>query len=358
MFSAAASSSLRRPHPCSVVCGRVRNSALDDLQMVHDPRNLLQLHAANMGAIGELSPLHAAKQQQIQILTNATVFSDRQSELTCNASGSRKRAREESMAMPPGHNPTLSPLFGFLNPTSTVTVNPAGASGVSGFLSQCRQPESGATSTSGRQPSSLQQVSSSARDLVSVLYQQNLEIDALVRLQSERLRVELEEARKRHCRALLSVLEQQVANRLMEKEAELQNASRRNAELQEKMRQINEENRIWFSMAKNNEAIVCNLRTSLEQALLQGANGAAFGDGECAAAFPADDAQSCCFEVEDAPAEDARRRKTCKACGERDVCVLLLPCRHLCLCKECEATADECPICGTAKNAYLQVFMC
>nr|XP_009380014.1 PREDICTED: BOI-related E3 ubiquitin-protein ligase 1-like [Musa acuminata subsp. malaccensis] len=334
---------------------RARSGALDDPLMMQEPRDLLQLHGNNLGT-GE---------QQHQILNNAGVFSDRQSELTCNASGCRKRSREEAMVLPGLHNPALSTLFRYPNATA-VPVKPTAAQTFSVGLPHSRSIESGATSTSGRHVSSSHAAPPPPCDLVSLLFQQNTEIDALVRLQNERLPTGLEEARKRHCRALLTVLEQQVAKRLMEKEAELLMATRRNAELEEKVRQLSEEIQIWFAMAKNNETIVCNLRTNLEQVLLQGASGAAgrggYDDSE-GGGFPADDAQSCCFEFDAAaaPAADsevATWRRACKACGERDVSILLLPCRHLCLCKDCEAKADACPVCGSAKNAYLQVFMC
>lgn len=177
---------------------------------------------------------------------------------------------------------------------------------------------------------------------------------------------------------LVSAVEQRAAKRLREKETELEDATRRNVELEEKVRQMSAENQMWFNIAKNNEAIVNSLRTSLEQVLLQNVASAApddpgnqgregYGDSEGAvAAFPANDAQSCCFEDDKREAEVAavreneelRLRRGCKVCRDEDACVLLLPCRHLCLCMVCEPKIDTCPICHSMKNASLQIFMC
>ncbi|ONK78193.1 uncharacterized protein A4U43_C02F15510 [Asparagus officinalis] len=167
-------------------------------------------------------------------------------------------------------------------------------------------------------------------------------------------------------------MEQQVLKRLKEKDLELEIASRKNAELEDKVRQIAAENQIWFNVAKNNEAIVSSLRSSLEQVLLQNTavdvvkSKEGYGDSE-GPALPADDAQSCCFGGVEERANGAVKseiatavkesRRNCKICGEKDVSVLLLPCRHLCLCRDCEARVDTCPICHVTKNASLQIFM-
>ncbi|XP_068666853.1 probable BOI-related E3 ubiquitin-protein ligase 2 [Aristolochia californica] len=332
----------------------VRNGVFEEVQMQYRD---------NQGA----NLLRGYNNYAGQPIFTGTVFSDLESELTCNLSGSRKRSREDhQMALTQQQQQHMSSQLRFANlpKVADKSDNPAASAGLQLSYEENRMIESAGTSTSGRSTSIFSPL---CQDLASCLYQQNLEIDALIRLQSEKLRLGLEEARKRHCRSLLSILEQQVLKRLREKEMELENASRRNAELEEKVRQISAENQIWFNVAKNNEAIVSNLRTNLEQILLQNAGPAkeGYGDSTDRVGALADDAQSCCHvdEQTETPEKTQRenremkRRKACKVCKENDVSVLLLPCRHLCLCKDCESKLDTCPICKSMKNASLQIFM-
>ncbi|XP_042435925.1 BOI-related E3 ubiquitin-protein ligase 1-like [Zingiber officinale] len=326
---------------------------MDELQIVNqDAGNLLQL-GSNLGSEGGKLLM---QQQARQIVLNPTMLSDRKSELTCNESHPGKRARVESVALPCHNQITAT------HPFTYISAPPKGAGvGVHELLVQSRLQESCGVSTSGRQALTPQPVSSTVHDLVSLLYQQNLEVDSLVRLQNERLRCELEEMCNRHYRAFLSVCGQQAAKQLMEKETGLQSALLRNVELEEKIRLMSAENQLWFNMAKNNEAIVSNLRTTLEQALHERVANRETNVMSCD--LGAEDAQSCCYEADNAaaaaaPAVESRRAKACKVCCEKDVCMLLLPCRHLCLCKVCESVAVACPVCGAIKNSRLQVFMC
>ncbi|WOL00598.1 putative BOI-related E3 ubiquitin-protein ligase 2 [Canna indica] len=248
-------------------------------------------------------------------LKNGAAFSGHPSELTCNVTGSRKRLREEPLM------PAPQPCY-----------------------ANC------ATSTRN------------CVDLPADLFRPDTEIDALIRNQSERMRSGLEEAQKRHRALLLSAVSRQVGERMKEKEAELEKERRRNAELQEKVRQVSAESQMWFMVAKNGEAIAASLRASLEQVVLHNAAAAAHAQTkEGSGDTDDDDAQSCCFAETERkkpppPPAAAAELRLCRACEEREACVVLLPCRHLSLCKVCQLKTDACPACGSTKKACFEIF--
>ena len=138
-------------------------------------------------------------------------------------------------------------------------------------------------------------------------------------------------------------------------EAGLERALARNAELDERLRQTEAEGQAWQDMARSHEGVAAGLRAALDN-LMQSPRAGAEGDAE--------DAQSCCFEWkqeqeqgEDAEASGGGRTRACRWCGAAEACVLLLPCRHLCLCRGCEAGVQACPVCTATKNASLHVLL-
>jgi E3 ubiquitin-protein ligase BOI-like protein len=168
------------------------------------------------------------------------------------------------------------------------------------------------------------------------------------------MRAGLDEARRRHARAVLAAVERAAAVRLQAVEADLERALCRNAELEERLCQMTAEGQAWLGVAKSHEAAAAGLRATLDQ-LLQ---------PPCAVEGDAEDAQSCCFETpaagdnaDDTASKAIAAAPSCKVCGQGEACVLLLPCRHLSLCGACEPAVDTCPVCAATKNASLHVLL-
>ena len=57
-------------------------------------------------------------------------------------------------------------------------------------------------------------------------------------------------------------------------------------------------------------------------------------------------------------ADTARDQRLCVICQENEKNTLLLPCRHLCLCKECSRREelDKCPLCRKGIDQKIDVF--
>ncbi|XP_068657478.1 probable BOI-related E3 ubiquitin-protein ligase 2 [Aristolochia californica] len=185
-------------------------------------------------------------------------------------------------------------------------------------------------------------------DLSSQIQQQQQEIDQFIAHHTEKLRWELSEKRRRHFRRLFDAVEQNILKRLKAKEDEMEKIGKLNWILEERVKSLSLENQIWRDLARTNEATAIALRTNLEQVLAQDCEPAA---GEAAA----DDAESCCDSTDADSAEPPSRK--CRNCHKAESCVLLLPCRHLCLCSGCGSALLTCPVCKSDKNASVHVNM-
>lgn len=56
-----------------------------------------------------------------------------------------------------------------------------------------------------------------------------------------------------------------------------------------------------------------------------------------------------------------QEEKLCVVCLTNNKCVILMPCRHLCMCNDCseiiERTSQSCPICRTDFDRRVTVYM-
>ncbi|CAI5470388.1 unnamed protein product [Closterium sp. Yama58-4] len=61
------------------------------------------------------------------------------------------------------------------------------------------------------------------------------------------------------------------------------------------------------------------------------------------------------FNLSERAPNDTRLKHVCRACKFGEASVVLLPCRHLALCRACEPRTAACPACGVCKHASVHI---
>jgi E3 ubiquitin-protein ligase BOI-like protein len=194
-----------------------------------------------------------------------------------------------------------------------------------------------------------------------VLWDSAADLGILNILQGQQVCQLLEEKRQWHSRALLAAIDEGLSQFFQKKDLEIENVKRQNLQLAEYVKQLSLVAHHWEAKATTTEATVTALRSNLQQAQQavafsreQSKEGC--GDSEAddaASSHHGDDPHAQTFKEN----RELHEQRTCRVCHYNDVSILLLPCRHLCLCKECEARLDACPLCRSLKNASVQVYM-
>lgn len=187
------------------------------------------------------------------------------------------------------------------------------------------------------------------------------EMERLIQEHAERLRRALADTRRRHYRSLVGAAEAAAARRIREKESEAWEAARRRADLEDRVARLRAEAAAWQAKELADQSTAAALHAQLQQARGKATDAEEGGNA-------ADDAGSCFVDpdrvVEIAPPP----ARPCRACRRRSASVVLLPCRHLCVCAECEpavpaapfaaaAVAAACPVCRGAVTGTVQVFV-
>ncbi|PWA35265.1 hypothetical protein CTI12_AA611190 [Artemisia annua] len=201
--------------------------------------------------------------------------------------------------------------------------------------------------------------------IFSQIHQEHFEIDQFVKHHSENMRLEIEAKRRKTSRTLIAALEEGLQHQLRAKEDEIMKMMKLNHALEEKVKTMCMENQIWRELAQTNEATANALRNNLKYVLdyKLGADHVA-----------AEDAESCCESSNDISQNDSACKTTtitnlagtnddslgrimCKGCRKEESSVLVLPCRHLCLCSGCAPSLDTCPVCKSTKDITLHVHL-
>ncbi|KAG8640141.1 BOI-related E3 ubiquitin-protein ligase 1 [Manihot esculenta] len=224
---------------------------------------------------------------------------------------------------------------------------------------------SSVTSPSGSMTAAPSIILSLGDNFRTELDQQKEELDQYIKIQEQHLAKGLRDMKQRHVSSFLAAIEKGVSKKLQEKDLEIDNMNRKNKELIERIKQVAMEAQNWHYRAKYNESVVNVLKSNLQQAISQGPDQGkeGFGDSEV------DDAASYIdpnnyLKVPGGHARPVARNYqglkehvTCRACKSKEVCMLLMPCRHLCLCKDCDMLINVCPVCQLIKTSSVQVYL-
>ncbi|KAI4328217.1 hypothetical protein L6164_020590 [Bauhinia variegata] len=223
---------------------------------------------------------------------------------------------------------------------------------------------SSVTSASGSMATAPSIILSLGDNIRTELDRQKEELDQYIKLQKEQIAKGVRDMKQKHMASLLASIEKGVSKKLKEKDVEIENMNRKNKELAERIKQVALEAQNWHYRAKYNESVVNVLKNNLQQAISQGVEQGkeGFGDSEL------DDAASYIdpnnfLSIPGASVKSASKNNQgmehliCRACKVKEVSMLLMPCRHLCLCTDCDGLINVCPVCQMIKTASVQVYL-
>ncbi|XP_009760231.1 probable BOI-related E3 ubiquitin-protein ligase 2 [Nicotiana sylvestris] len=195
-------------------------------------------------------------------------------------------------------------------------------------------------------------------DIERELQRQDADIDRYIKVQGDRLRQAILEKVQANQLQTITCVEEKVIQKLREKEAEVEDINKKNMELELRMEQLALEANAWQQRAKYNENLINTLKVNLQHVYAQSRDSKeGCGDSEV------DDTASCCngratdFHLLCRDSNEMKELMTCKVCRVNEVCMLLLPCKHLCLCKECESKLSLCPLCQSTKYIGMEVYI-
>ncbi|KAL2547013.1 SBP (S-ribonuclease binding protein) family protein [Forsythia ovata] len=212
------------------------------------------------------------------------------------------------------------------------------------------------TSGSGSMMASSSIISSLSNDVKTEFDRQNEELENYIRIQEEHIAKGARDMMQRHTTSLWTALENLVGKKLQEKDLEFESITRKNRELVESMKKVTADAQSWCYTAKYNESVCNILKTNLQQAMQdsnQGKEGFGESDMDDAASF-VDPNNYLGLPGGSGKPKSVKNNIVCKLCKKKEVCILLMPCRHLCLCKDCEGSVRVCPVCRLITAAHFE----
>ncbi|KAK1438201.1 hypothetical protein QVD17_04006 [Tagetes erecta] len=198
-------------------------------------------------------------------------------------------------------------------------------------------------------------IMSSIGDSITTEFDRHKEdLERAIMFQEEKMLKGMRDMRQRHMTSFLAAIEKGVETKLHEKEIEIENINCKNKELIERIKQVANEAQNWHYRAKYNESMVNILQTNLQEALARGNENhfkEGFGDTDAEVSSTDPDHKNYVGLTNNVG------KSTCKACRANEVSVLVMPCRHLSLCKDCDSLTSVCPVCQMVKTVSVEVYL-
>nr|XP_043624109.1 BOI-related E3 ubiquitin-protein ligase 1-like [Erigeron canadensis] len=216
------------------------------------------------------------------------------------------------------------------------------------------------TSASGSMTATPSLMSSFGDSVTTELDRQNEELERFIMLQGESMLKGVKDIRQRHMTSFLASIGKGIDKKIREKELEIETINRKNTELVERIKQVANEAQNWHYRAKYNESVVNMLRTNLQQALAQGNDQQlkeGFGDTDLENDAVSSIDPNKYLGIANTTRKGHNDGMICRACHAKEVSILVMPCRHLSLCKDCERVASVCPVCQVVKTIGVEVYM-
>ncbi|KAI4979382.1 hypothetical protein ZWY2020_016135 [Hordeum vulgare] len=198
---------------------------------------------------------------------------------------------------------------------------------------------------------------------VAEVQQQSIVVGPNLRNHEAKMWTTLREQRHRHINRMIPSIEARAAKEIKAKDQEIEWTRSMNWAREARIKNLYMEAHAWRNIAQSNEIMPNVLRADLQQVLEQQADrGGVSDDG-------VEDARSCswkkkhvAFGREEEEADETSvvetlvaEVKICKGCSQSAPVVLLLSCRHLCICARCAEAARVCPSCKRVKTGSIIV---
>ncbi|KQJ93125.1 E3 ubiquitin-protein ligase BOI [Brachypodium distachyon] len=203
--------------------------------------------------------------------------------------------------------------------------------------------------------------------IMAEMEKENKEIDYYFRVQVEQLCKHVREMKQKQMVSFVASVERRFGKRLREKELELETMNKKSKELNEQIRQVAMEVQSWQSAALYNQSVASSLKTQLMQVVAEQANLTREGTGDSEEenagsgqninATPGGFFESSLLLGGSKSTAAGALRAACRWCGAKEASVLVMPCRHLCLCTDCEKVTDACPVCRFPKSGSVEINM-